>query len=251
MTGAPRGTLAFDLDGTLIDSAPSLASSLGVLLREMKIEPTSITETRQLIGNGIPVLVKRALESRQVALDSEKLAAAIERFMRIYEDRLLDETRLYPNVERNLQRFAGEGWRLAICTNKAERLTRRILDGLGLLHVFSVVTGPETFNCAKPSPQILSRTIEAAAAAGKPAILIGDSEIDIATAKAASVPVIAVTYGYCKTPIAELRPDGLVDDFDELPAVVARIAGNARPYRRRSDASAYGASTSGGPMSEK
>lgn len=225
MTGTPRGTLVFDLDGTLIDSAPSLAGSLGVLLREMGIEPITTAETRRLIGNGVAVLVRRALESRQTVLSADRLAAAVERFMQIYEDRLLYETQLYPNVDKTLQHLAVKGWKLAVCTNKAERLSRRILDDLGLMSVFSVVSGPETFNCAKPSPQILTRTIEAAAGADKPAVLIGDSEVDIATAKAASVPVIAVTYGYCQSPLAELRPDGIVDDFDELPAAIARVAG--------------------------
>jgi phosphoglycolate phosphatase len=223
-TTTPRGTLVFDLDGTLIDSAPDLASSLDSLFHEMKIDPIGTAGTRRLIGNGITALVRSALESRKIVLSPEDLALAVKRFLQIYEHRLLRETRLYPTVEKHLERFVAEGWVLAICSNKAERLTRRIIDGLGLLSTFSVVAGPETFNCTKPAPQILTRTVEAAAGVSKPAILIGDSEIDIATAKAASIPVIAVSYGYSRSPLVELNPDAIVDSFDQLPAAIASLA---------------------------
>ncbi len=223
------GTLVFDLDGTLVDSAPDLAGSLDTLLAEAGCEPLGLAATRRLIGHGIPNLVRGGLETRGLFLAPEEAAAAASRFMQIYAGRLSRETRPYADVEAGLRRFATDGWRLAVCTNKAEPYARAILADLGLLSAFAAIAGPDTFGCAKPDPQHLLKTIEAAGT-GRPTILIGDSEVDIATAKAAAVPVIAVTYGYAKTDLAELLPDGLATSFKDLYLIVTRLAGAVTPW---------------------
>ncbi|MFB2552905.1 HAD-IA family hydrolase [Ensifer soli] len=218
-----RGTLVFDLDGTLVDSVPDLAGSLDQLMAEKGLDAFGIDATRRLIGHGIPNLVRKALEQRGVDVGDTAPATDVKRFTEIYSGRLSRETRPYPDVEDVLGRLRAEGWALAVCTNKLERYARAILADLGLADLFAVVSGPDTFGVGKPDPRHLTETIAAAGGAA-PAIFVGDSEVDVATAKAAKVPVVAVSYGYTKTPLDSLDPEALIDGFDALPAALAKIA---------------------------
>jgi phosphoglycolate phosphatase len=220
-TGA-RGTIVFDLDGTLVDSVPDLAGALDSLMAEKGLEAIGIPAARKLIGHGIPNLVRSALTLRGVVWRDEQGAADVKRFTEIYATRLSRETRPYPDVERVLAMLAAEGWRLAVCTNKMERFARAIVDDLGLGRYFAVVAGPDTFGVGKPDPRHLTETARATGG-GAPVVFVGDSEVDIATAKAAGVPVVALSYGYSKVPLASLEPDALIDGFDELPAALDAI----------------------------
>lgn len=218
------GIVIFDLDGTLVDSAPDLADALDDLLIENGREPLGLAVGRALIGHGMDNLVRQGLARRGMTVGDDALRPFADRFRAIYATRLSRRTRPYEGVETALDRLAAEGWRLAVCTNKLELYARRILADLGLAARFAVVSGPDTFGVAKPDPRQLLRTIEAAGAGGMPAVMVGDSEVDVALAKAARVPIIAVTYGYAKTPLADLAPDALAERFDEVPALVKRLA---------------------------
>ncbi|MFO0992883.1 MAG: HAD family hydrolase [Hyphomicrobiales bacterium] len=220
-----RGTLVFDLDGTLVDSAPDLADSLDQLLVEEGKQPLGLDIGRSLIGNGISNLVAKGLDRTGLKLDGPELEKRIKRFHEIYAGNLSRKTMPYEGVKYGLSRFKEQGFELAVCTNKLEKYSRQILVDLELAHHFRLVAGPDTFGIAKPDPRHLLMTIERLAGTGKPALMIGDSEVDVALAKAAFVPVIAVTYGYAKTPLAVLEPDAIVDRFDQLPNEVARILG--------------------------
>ncbi len=222
-SGDYRGTIVFDLDGTLVDSAPDLAGSLDGLMREMGLEAIGVSATRKLIGHGIPNLVRSALAARGVEWQEEQGESAIRRFTELYSQRLSRDTRPYPHVEPTLSFLAGQGWRLAVCTNKIERYARAILRDLGLAHFFPVIAGPDTYGVGKPDPRHLLETAREAGG-GDLIIFVGDSEVDIATAKAAGVPVIALSYGYAKTPLAALQPDVLIDRFAGIPEAVAGIA---------------------------
>ncbi len=148
---------------------------------------------------------------------------AITRFTELYSEHLSRETRPYPDVERTLAMLAEDGWRLAVCTNKIELYAKAILSDLGLAHFFPVIAGPDTFGVGKPDPRHLLETASHAGG-GDRIIFIGDSEVDVATAKAAGVPVIAVSYGYAKTPLAALLPEALVDRFADIPTAIEGIA---------------------------
>ena len=219
-----RGTVVFDLDGTLVDSAPDLADALDDLLVENGLAPLGLPVARELIGHGMDNLVRKGLERRGLVVPGDGLYPFAERFRAIYAGRLSRKTRPYAGVEAALGVLHEKGWRLAVCTNKLEHYARQILTDLKLITAFEVVSGPDTFGVAKPDPGQLLRTIEAAGGAGAPAIMIGDSEVDIAVAKAACVPVIAVTYGYAKTPLAVLAPDRMTDRFDRVPDLVEELA---------------------------
>lgn len=223
IVSAPRGIVVFDLDGTLVDSAPDLADALDDLLNEKGLAPLGLDVTRALIGHGIDNLVRQGLARRGVMVAGDELRPLADRFRTIYAAGLSRRTRPYEAVEPSLESLAGQGWRLAVCTNKLEPYARQILADLGLIARFAVISGPDTFGVAKPDPAQLLRTIAAAGPAGMPAVMVGDSEVDVATAKAAQVPVIAVTYGYAKKPLAELDPDALADRFDQVPALVERL----------------------------
>jgi phosphoglycolate phosphatase len=216
------GTLLFDLDGTLVDSAGDLAGSLDTLMQEKGKAPVGIETGRQLIGHGIANLVRSALKLRGARDGEEDSPADLKRFMEIYGSRLTQTTRPYPHVLETLEELAADGWRMAVCTNKRELFAKAIVDDLGMTSFFSVVSGPDTFGAGKPDPRHL---LEAAKAAGgiTPVLFVGDSEVDVAAAKAAHIPVIALTYGYSKIPLASLAPDALVDHFNQIPAAIRGI----------------------------
>lgn len=219
-----RGTVVFDLDGTLVDSAPDLADALDDLLAENGLAPLGLTVARELIGHGMDNLVRQGLDRRGLVVSGEDLHPFAERFRAIYAGRLSRHTKAYAGVEAALGVLREKGWRLAVCTNKLERYARQILTDLHLISAFAVVSGPDTFGIAKPDPGQLLRTIEAVGGADAPAVMVGDSEVDIAVAKAAGVPVIAVTYGYAKTSLASLAPDRMTDRFDRVPDLVEQLA---------------------------
>ncbi len=222
-TGEHKGTIVFDLDGTLVDSVPDLAGALDGLMMEMGLPAIGVPATRKLIGHGIVNLVRGALTLRAVEWQHDQALHAITRFTELYSERLSWETRPYPDAEQTLSMLADDGWRLAVCTNKIERYAKSILDNLGLAHFFPVIAGPDTFGVAKPDPRHLLETASHAGG-GDRIIFVGDSEVDIATAKAAGVPVIAVSYGYAKTPLAALLPEALVDRFSDIPKAIEDIA---------------------------
>jgi len=231
-----RGTLIFDLDGTLVDSAPDLADALDQLLFEQGASPLGLYVARSLIGHGISNLVAKALDRSGLKLDAPELEKRIKRFHEIYAGNLSRKTRAYPGVKEGLGVFQGQGFRLAVCTNKLEKYSRQILADLGLADHFHQVSGPDTFGIAKPDPRHLLLTIEALGGAGKPAVMIGDSEVDVAVAKAAGVPVLAVTYGYAKSPLETLNPEGLAASFDQVPKEVNKILNGSEGYGLRTDA---------------
>lgn len=223
----PAGTIVFDLDGTLVDSVPDLAGALDTLMQEKGLQAIGVDLARSLIGHGIPNLVRRALAERGQDWDETAGNLDIRRFTEIYGARVSQETRPYPEVETTLTLLHAQGWRMGVCTNKMERFARAIVDDLGLGRYFAVVAGPDTFKVGKPDPRHLTETARATGG-GEPVIFVGDSEVDIATGKAAGVPVIAMTYGYTKVPLAGLGADRLIDGFAELPEAIASILARQR-----------------------
>lgn len=214
-----RGTVLFDLDGTLVDSAPDLADALDALLVERGHAPVGIVHTRRLIGHGVASLVTQALAEKGETLTAPELAAAVQRFLDHYTPNLSRRSLPYPHTVQTLTELATAGWRLVVCTNKLEASARRLLADHGLLPFFDLVAGPDTFGVAKPDPAHLLCCLPT----GGPAIMIGDSEPDIMAAKAAKVPIIAVVWGYAKRPLVDLAPDAIAQSMRDIPALVAQI----------------------------
>ncbi len=203
----------FDLGGTLVDSAQDLAASLDTLLARHGRAPLGLAATRRLIGNGVPALVAGGFAATGApAADLPALAAE---FLAIYEPRIAEATRPYPGVVDALARLQADGHRLAVCTNKATGATLRLLDALDLSRFFAVVVGGDK-RPRKPDPDPLRRAIAWLGAAPAAALMVGDSEIDVATARAAGVPVVVVAYGYARVPAAELGADRVIESLAEL-----------------------------------
>lgn len=222
-------TIVFDLDGTLIDTAPDLVDTLNFTLTRNGLAAVPFDTARNLIGGGAKGMIERALatEGRACApADVDRLYAA---FVAHYAGHLADRSRPFPNVESALDQLAGAGHRLAVCTNKLEWLSVRLLDMLKLAPRFTAICGQDTFGMQKPDPEVLRRTVLRAGGEPSAAIMVGDSKTDVHTARAAKVPVVAVDFGYTDVPIASLKPDRVISSFADLPHAVTALAARLRP----------------------
>lgn len=216
-----RHALIFDLDGTLVDSLPDLQATLATVLREFGAPALSRAAVRGMIGDGTTALVARALAAR--GLPQTLLNDGLTRFLTLYEAAPVAHSRPYPGVAETLIALRGDGHRLAICTNKPQRATLAVLRGLALDGFFAAVVGGDVLAVKKPDPAHLLAAIDALGAAPATAIMIGDNEHDVATAKAAGVPIILVRYGYHRVPLDRLKADIQIDGFAEVPGAVARL----------------------------
>lgn len=217
-------TIVFDLDGTLADTAPDLIATLNLILAEEGLAELPLGEARDLIGAGAKALLERGIAANGRSVAADHLEALYERFLVIYAGRIAVETRLFPGVAAALERFRAAGWRLAVCTNKIERHSVMLLEALGIAGHFHAICGRDTFPFSKPDPRHLTMTVVAAGGAPDAALMVGDSQTDIATAKAAGIPVIAVPFGYTMTPVSELDPDVIIDHFDGLWDAAAALS---------------------------
>jgi len=208
--------LVCDLDGTLIDSVPDLADSLSALLAGLGRRPLSEAEVQPMIGDGVPALVARALDATGEMPPPDTLAALIAHYVAIYETRMTARTRPYPGALHALAGLRRNGWRLAVCSNKPEHASREILAALGFGELIEAVAGGDSFPVKKPDPGQILRLLQAMGAAPSSAVMLGDSNNDIAAARAAGLPVVAVAHGYGAVPAQELGADRVIAHFDEL-----------------------------------
>jgi len=234
--------LVFDLDGTLVDSAPDLIATLGAILPRFGFPADCDATLRNGIGHGARHLIEYGLHRQRAEVEPETLDAMHRAFIEHYEANICVETRLNPGLPDLLDRFASAGWAFAVCTNKLEGLSRLVLQKLGVEQRFAAICGGDSFDHRKPDPAHLLDTIVAAGGTSGRAIMIGDSLTDLDTARAANVPVVGVTFGYTPVPMAELMPDVLIDSFDEfgLDEAESLLAHEARSVRRLRAASSVG-----------
>jgi phosphoglycolate phosphatase len=217
-------TIVFDLDGTLIDTAPDLISTLNLTLGREGLPPVPYDAARRMIGGGARGMIARALDAEGRPGATADLDRMFGAFIEHYAAHIADRSRPYPQLEATLDHLAGEGHRLAVCTNKLEWLSVRLLNTLKLARHFAAICGQDTFGVMKPDPEILLQTIRRAGGEPSRAIMVGDSGTDVRTARAASVPVIAVDFGYSEVPIETLRPDRIIGSYAELPVAIREIA---------------------------
>jgi phosphoglycolate phosphatase len=216
-------TIVFDLDGTLIDTAPDLISTLNLILAREGMPAFPYDSARRLIGGGARGMIERALEAEGRKPAKAELDRMFSAFIEHYAAHIADRSRPFPELKATLDLLAGNGHRLAVCTNKLEWLSVRLLNTLDLTRHFAAICGQDTFGVQKPDPEILRRTILRAGGEPERAIMVGDSATDIRTARAATVPVIAVDFGYSEVPIATLQPDRIIGSFTDLPAAIREI----------------------------
>lgn len=213
--------LLFDLDGTLVDSAPDLCVALNAMLREEGRAPLPLVRVKQMIGDGVPTLVARALAAS--GADPATAARALPRFLELYEAGAVQRTRPYPAVPETLGLLRRQGYRTAVCTNKPQRATQRVLDGLGLSSLFDGIAGGDRYPVKKPDPGHLLGLVGELGGRVDASAMVGDSENDAAAAHAAGMPLLLMRYGYARVDPATLMADAVLDDFADLPAALDRL----------------------------
>jgi phosphoglycolate phosphatase len=226
MTSAP--TLVFDLDGTLVDTAPDLINALNFVLDREGLPPVPLLSARNMIGAGARKLIERGLELEGRVAGVDDISRLTADFIDYYAAHIADASRPFDGLENALDDLQALGYRFAVCTNKLEWLSKRLLDQLGLSSRFSAICGADTFGISKPDPAILQQTILRAGGQLSSAIMVGDAGPDIGVARRAGIPVIGVEFGYTDVPIADLKPDRLINHMRELPAAVRSLAAHKR-----------------------
>jgi phosphoglycolate phosphatase len=213
--------LIFDLDGTLVDTAPDILATLERTLAAFGFETGEAGVSTDMIGRGSRSMIDQALDAQGLNASTELLSDMHAAFLDDYADHICDESRVFPGVESCLDRFADAGWRFAVCTNKLEALSVSLLAELKIADRFAAICGADTVAACKPHPGHIIETALRSGSELEKTIMIGDSASDVGAARAASVPVIGVTFGYTPTPIHLLEPDLLLDHFDALTLVDA------------------------------
>jgi phosphoglycolate phosphatase len=216
-------TVVFDLDGTLVDTAPDLISALNFVLDREGLPPVPLESARDMIGAGARKLIERGLELEGRSVAQEDITRLTGDFIDYYAAHIADASRPFEGLEDALDDLQTLGYRFAVCTNKLEWLSKHLLDQLGLSSRFAAICGADTFGISKPDPAILQQTIARAGGQLSSAIMVGDAGPDIGVARRAGVPVIGVGFGYTAVPIADLKPDRLISHMRELPAAVQSL----------------------------
>jgi phosphoglycolate phosphatase len=219
---SPR-IVVFDLDGTLVDTAPDLISALNHVLDREGLPPVPLRSARTMIGAGARKLIERGLELDGRIIGIEDIARLTSDFIDYYAAHIADASRPFEGLEDALDALQAQGFRFAVCTNKLEWLSKLLLDQLGLSARFAAICGADTFGVAKPDPAILRQTVARAGGQLASAIMVGDAGPDVGVARRAGIPVIGVEFGYTDVPIAELKPDRLIGHMRDLPAAVASL----------------------------
>jgi phosphoglycolate phosphatase len=215
----------FDLDGTLIDSAPDLHVAANKLLNEENRHSITLKQTISMIGDGVPKIVERAFAATGYTIQIDELDGFVKRYLAFYEPHAADLTFPFPGGVECLKRLRQKGYKLAVCTNKPHSATQRILSRLGLADFFSAVIGGDTLpRIKKPDPRHLIAALEVIKTSPKNAIMIGDHANDVNAGRAAGMPVIICSFGYTNGPAENLEGDLVIDHFDELPDAFSRLS---------------------------
>ena len=215
--------IVFDLDGTLVDTAPDLINALNFILQREGLPPVPLHSARNLIGAGVLKLIERGLELEGRSTTPEDVTRLTGDFIDYYAAHIAEASRPFEGLESALDDLHAGGYRFAVCTNKLEWLSKRLLDQLGLSSRFSAICGADTFGVSKPDPAILRQTVARAGGHLSSAIMVGDAGTDIGVARRAGIPVIGVEFGYTEVPIADLKPDLVIGHMKDLPAAVASL----------------------------
>jgi phosphoglycolate phosphatase len=215
--------IVFDLDGTLVDTAPDLIAALNVVLDHEGLPPVPLAAARRLIGAGARRLIELGFEAEGRAMTPAEFDRLLGEFIAYYADHIADQSKPFEGVEAALDELTARGFGFAVCTNKLEWLSRRLLDRLDLSQRFLTICGADTFGVAKPDPAILRQTIQRAGGQASTSIMVGDAGPDIGVARRAGIPVIGVAFGYTEVPIADLGPDVVISAMVDLPSAIDQL----------------------------
>jgi phosphoglycolate phosphatase len=212
--------VVFDLDGTLAETGADIIATLNHIMVREGLEPVDMAQGKDLIGAGARVLLQRGFSLRGEPLPEKRLDQLFKDFLDHYEAHIVDHTHLFDGVPEALDALRKDGFLLAVCTNKIESHSIKLLNLLGIADRFAMIAGRDTFPFFKPDPRHLTETIRLSGGDLTRAIMVGDSHTDIDTAKAAGLPSIGVPFGYTNMPIQDLGPTVVIAHFNALVAAV-------------------------------
>lgn len=218
-----RSCLIFDLDGTLVDTAPDLLGALNAVLAREGRRPVDLADLRHLVGHGARAMLAEAFLRTGEAAEPERLPGLIDAFIAHYREHIANASAAFPGVEATLAALAANGARLGVLTNKPHELAVPLLEALDLAKYFGAIHGAGRFSYNKPDARVFHHVVEELG--GGQALMIGDSATDVATARAAGVPVILVSYGYTPEPAHTLGADAVLDSFGDISIAVRRLLG--------------------------
>lgn len=218
-------TVAFDLDGTLVDTAPDLHRALEAVMAQEGLATPPFAATRLMVGQGARTMIARAAAAHGLSWSQTRLDQLTETFVMHYAADIARDSRPFPNVEHALEQLAGAGAVLCVCTNKRTGLSERLLEAVNLRRHFAAVVGADAVAARKPDPGHFLAAIAAAGGQRDRALMVGDSAADVLAAQSAGAPVVAVRFGYCEEGVETLGAEALIGDFAELPAVVRQFLG--------------------------
>jgi len=221
----PRKAILFDLDGTLVDTAPDLAAATDYALDRAGRPVIGLDAVRDMVGDGARALLEKGFRASGGMPAPDVFETAFKDFLIYYGRHLADTSRPFPGVTTALAQLAEQDYALAVCTNKPEGLSRSLLDQLGLTSFFGAVVGGDSLLVRKPDPGHIRGTLDKLGSDFAWAAMVGDSANDVNAAKAAGLPCVVVSFGYTRIPAADLGGDRLIDHFSELTAAIAALGG--------------------------
>jgi phosphoglycolate phosphatase len=215
--------VVFDLDGTLVDSAPDLLPATNHALAIIDRPPVTLEALRGMVGGGLRQMISLGAQASGGEVEDDVLDRLLAAGMVHYADHISDNTTIYDGVIENLEGLAAANVPMAVCTNKTAHFARRLIDDLRLTPYFKAVLGGDSLAVRKPDGAHIRTAIEEAGADPAKAVMIGDSITDVEGAHNAGVPVILVSFGYTVIPARELGADAVIDHFHELPKALASL----------------------------
>lgn len=221
----PRKAILFDLDGTLVDTAPDLAAATDYALDRAGRPMIGLEAVRSLVGDGARALLEKGFRASGGMPAPDRFETAFKDFMIYYGRHLADTSRPFAGVTTSLAQLAEQDYALAVCTNKPEAFSRSLLDQLGLTSFFGAIVGGDSLLVRKPDPGHIRGTLDKLGSSFDWAAMVGDSANDVNAAKAAGLPCVVVSFGYTSIPPAELGGDRLIDHFSELAGAIAALGG--------------------------
>jgi len=220
MTIQNKKLFIFDLDGTLVDTAPDFKNSINYMLNELNESEVSLEEIRNWVGYGARELIRRTVVDKNIPHDEQRIEEMLKIFLLHYTHNIDDDSVLFNNVRNVLEFLKDNGIKLAVCTNKMERLSNILLEKLNVLHMFDYLVGGDSLSKSKPDPFPLLNICEKLNTEISDSIMIGDSITDLNAGKGAGMPVVLVSYGYTDNKDIYNEADLVINDFSQLKELV-------------------------------
>jgi len=218
-----RKMMLFDLDGTLVDTAPDFRNSVNFMLDHYNEPPVTLEEIRDWVGYGGRELIRRTMLAKKIEFDDPKVDKMLEIFLSHYTENIDDDSKLYPNVKETLVFLKDNQIKLSVCTNKHESLSNTLLEKLGVLHLFDYLVGAHTFEKRKPHPMPILKTLEYLNMNKDEAVMIGDSITDLRAAQGAEIPIVLVDYGYTDNKDIYNEADLVISNFSNLKELIGSL----------------------------